>query len=261
MIRRKDFFLPSAKGNHRIRQVYLSESFSGEPFVFLHDALGSITQWKTFPQEVVEYTQRSAFLIERLGHGQSDPLPSARTSDYLHHEASVVLPALLDQLGIQTPMLIGHSDGGTIALIYGAQSSPKAVITIAAHTMVEDCTLEGIREAVAKQQSLTEKLRPYHGAKTEALFDAWAKTWLDPAFRDWNILKELPRINCPVLAIQGDDDAYGSMAQINSLVDRIAGPVEVEIIPGGGHMPHLQFSEEVGKRIGAFILQELDMGK
>jgi pimeloyl-ACP methyl ester carboxylesterase len=176
-----------------------------------------------------------------------------RAKNYLHHEAQVVLPELLSILGLRQPVLVGHSDGGSIALLYAARFEVTALITIAAHTFVEEITLSGIKEALQIQDKLLPKLRHYHGEKTEALFNAWWQTWLDEDFEDWNITKEVSKVACPTLAIQGEHDEYGTEAQARSIAGNVRGGGQIAMIEGGGHMPHLQFPEKVVGLIRRFL--------
>lgn len=223
------------------------------PLVFLHDALGSVAQWRAFPHTLAMLSGRRAIAYSRAGHGQSSPLPGKREPDYLHREAWEVLPALLQALSIEYPVLIGHSDGGTIALLYAARFPASAVVTEAAHCFVESAALEGIRQALAERKKIIGKLRKYHGEKTEALFDAWALTWLGPAFRGWDIRPLLPAITCPALIIQGEEDAYGSEAQVQAIHDAMGALATPLLIPGCGHVPHREAEETLLLQIRKFL--------
>jgi pimeloyl-ACP methyl ester carboxylesterase len=237
-----------------IRRIAGMDVSASPTIVFLHDALGSAAQWKGFPELVVSKTGMNALAYDRPGHGLSGPMVGPRNPDYLHREALEVLPSLLEKLHIDRPVLIGHSDGGTIALIHGAQYPVKAVITIAAHIFVEEITLAGIREAHKARALLTGKLRKYHGDKTDALFSAWQDTWLDPAFRNWSIEREIRAITAPVLAIQGSADNYGTMAQVDGIMDAVRGRKEKYIIDGAGHMPFKDMPEAIVDKIQKFLV-------
>jgi pimeloyl-ACP methyl ester carboxylesterase len=234
---------------------------SGDPagpvLVFLHEGLGSIAQWRDFPLAVSEAVRLPAVVYERGGYGSADPLDGPRSVRYIHEEALQSLPEVLRQLQIDDAVLIGHSDGGSIALIFAAVRPDKVrgIITEAAHVFVEDVTLAGIREAVRIYTStdLPERLSRYHGSNTEAAFRGWADTWLSPAFRDWNIEEYLPGVRCPVLAIQGRDDEYGTPAQVEAIVNGVCGPSESLIIENCGHVPHLQAREKVLAQMSRFI--------
>ncbi|MCO6477458.1 MAG: alpha/beta hydrolase [Phaeodactylibacter sp.] len=246
-----------AENRLRVRQVEVTEKEAQPALVFLHDALGSVAQWKDFPVKLALRCRLNAIVYDRIGHGRSSPLLQTRNKEYLHREALEILPELLQQLRIQKPILIGHSDGGTIALIYAAYHQPAAIITEAAHAFVEDITLEGIRQAVSRKGHLISKLAQYHGDKTEALFDAWADTWLDEHFRGWSMEGLLPRITCPSLIIQGSEDQYGSEEQARRIAGGIGRSAETLLVKRCGHTPHRQAEEFVLDKMAAFIEETL----
>ena len=194
-----------------------------------------------------------ALVYERQGHGKSSSFTQKRERQYLHREALEVLPALIEELKIKQPILIGHSDGGSIALIFAAHHRPVAVVTIAAHIFVESITLSGIRETLRNAVKVKKALRPYHGEKTDPLFDAWHETWLGPGFHDWAIEKEIGSITCPVLAIQGTEDPYGSEAQIAGILNAVGDQASAYWVTGGGHLPHLEQSRILSEKICTFI--------
>ena len=225
--------------------------------VFLHEALGSIGQWKGFPGELAAGLGLPALIYERQGHGGSDPLALPRDNGYLRPEAETVLPAVLAAARVERPILVGHSDGATIALMFAAAfpQAPAACIAIAPHVMVEEITLAGIRAADAEPgaTAIRKRLARYHGAKTEDLWRAWAETWLQPGFDGCEMRADLSRITTPTLVIQGADDAYGSPAQVEEIAQRVAGPVETHLIPAVGHAPHLEAMDRVTAAIRAFV--------
>ena len=223
--------------------------------VFLHHALGSIAQWKDFPEALAQKTQLPVALIERLGHGGSGDLPSPQDLNFFHEEALERLPAVLHQLEIEDPILIGHSDGATIALLYAAHLPTAAVIAEAPHVMVEHQTLEGICTALQEKKTLVNRLQKYHGPRAEELVASWAGTWLAPWFREWSIEKELTGISCPVLVIQGTADPYGTMLHARSIQLAVNGNVACFEVPGSGHSPHLEKRKEVLERMASFIHQ------
>jgi pimeloyl-ACP methyl ester carboxylesterase len=229
----------------------------GPCLVFLHEALGSIGQWKGFPEELAVATGLPALVYERQGHGRSSPLSLPRDGDYLRHEARVVLPAVLAAAGISWPIPFGHSDGATIALIYAAAfpELPAACIALAPHVMVEEITLAGIRAADGDPGApeLRRRLARYHGDQTEALWRAWTETWLRPGFQGCEIRAELPGIACSSLVIQGAEDAYGSAAQVEEIAARATGPVETCLLPGCGHQPHLEQRQAVIAAVRTFL--------
>ena len=166
----------------------------------------------------------------------------------------MVLPALLQQFEIATPVLVGHSDGGSIALIYAATRPARGLVLLAPHVFVEDCSIESIakvRERYATTD-LRERLARHH-ANVDAAFHGWNDVWLDPAFRGWNIEEYLGAITCPVLVLQGEDDEYGSRAQVDAIAAQVSGPVDVELLPRCGHAPHRDQREKVLERVAAFV--------
>ena len=227
------------------------------PLLFLHEGLGSIAQWKDFPVALCTALGCEGVVYDRLGHGRSSARHHPRTPRYLHEETELVLPALLDALAIPRAALLGHSDGGTIALLLAAMAPERvvALVTEAAHVMVEAITLAGIRAAGAAYATtdLPRRLARYHGDKTDALFHAWHDTWLAPDFRDWSIEAALPAIRAPLLVIQGVEDEYGSVAQVEAIARGTGGPVERLLIPGCGHNPHHEARALVLARVAAFL--------
>ncbi len=210
--------------------------------------------WRDFPDSLVARTGCPALVYSRAGHGAS-PRPNApRGIQFMHEEATTVLPALLSQSDIEAPILIGHSDGGSIALIYAGTRKPRGLILLAPHVFVEDCSIDSItrmRELYATTD-LRARLAKYH-ADVDAAFRGWNDVWLDPAFRQWNIEEYLPGITCPVLVLQGEDDEYGTRAQIDAIANRVQGPVEVDLLPRCGHSPHRDQREVVLDRMAGFI--------
>jgi len=231
---------------------------SSEPtLVFLHEGLGSIVQWRDFPEALARRTGLAALIYDRLGHGGSPPLSGPRTMHYLETEACQVLPSVLAAAGIQAPVLVGHSDGGTIALLFASKfpEVPRAVISEAAHVLLEPITLQGLCTTVEAftHGSLRAKLARYHGEKTDSLFHGWSDTWLDPASEAWDITPQMHAITAPLLLIQGEGDDYGSPAQIEAVTSRAKGHAESLLIPGCGHVPHSQAREVVLARMAAFV--------
>lgn len=216
--------------------------------VFLHEALGSVSTWRGFPARLAAASRCGALVYGRPGHGASDAPKAARTTAYLHEEALEVLPAVLARFGIESPFLFGHSDGATIALLFAAaHPATRAVVAEAPHVFVEEESLTGIRRAAEAYAAgrLREKLARHHGKATDALFHAWADTWLSPAFRDWNVEDALGAISCPVLVVQGEEDGYATLAQVASVVSRVAGEAFSLVLPECGHAPHSERPGEV----------------
>ncbi|MEO8302784.1 MAG: alpha/beta hydrolase [Betaproteobacteria bacterium] len=222
--------------------------------VFLHEGLGSIAMWRDFPVRVAHAAQCNALVYSRYGYGNSDALLEPRGVRYMHDEALVALPELLDQLSIDRPILIGHSDGGSIALIHaGAGIRPvSAVVTLAAHVIVEDISVASIEAAKSAYEStdLRARLSLYH-ADVDSAFWGWNRIWLAPEFRDWNIEECLPRIDCPVLAIQGEDDEYGTMDQMRRIGAGVAAPLLLPL-ENCRHSPHRDRPDAVLQAISRF---------
>ena len=226
--------------------------------VFLHEGLGCIDLWGDFPDRIATLTGLDGFLYNRLGHGRSDPLVSAAPDPHhMHEEARTSLPEILDRNQIARCIVIGHSDGGSIGLIFAAGNPQKVqgVITEAAHVFVDHLTLEGVGNTAAAyaQGVLKSKLARYHGYNTDILFRRWADTWRSPGFVHWNLEALLPRITCPVLAIQGREDEYGLPQQAQAIAIGVSGPGEVWLVPGCRHIPHHQARQPVLERCSRFI--------
>lgn len=256
---RVEWFEISESG-HRLRAQWLHpmQPRPGRPtVVFLHEGLGSIPQWRDFPARLCAALGTRGLVFERWGFGGSDPLQRPREADYLMREAHQALPQVLTVGGIRRPLLVGHSDGASIALIHAAHAPDQVagVVSMAAHVFIEDITLAGIR--VARQAylegGLRARLERFHGDNTDAMFSGWADAWLAPAFRDLNLLPLLPEVRCPVLAIQGQDDEYGTEAQLLAIAEGVEGPVESALIPGCRHIPHLQSAERTLDLIVRFV--------
>lgn len=225
------------------------------PIVLLHEGLGSIGQWKDFPERLATATQRDVLLYDRQGYGGSPALTAKRDADYLKAYAWEELPALLAACGVSHPILFGHSDGGSIALLHAAKFPTTALITEAAHVFVEEISLSGIRDAVTAWETtdLKDRLARYHGEKTEEIFFAWADTWLSPWFRAWTIEKDVEAITCPALILQGEEDEYGTATQVHAIVNRIGETAQGQLIPNCRHIPHLQAGEVVLGAVQSFL--------
>lgn len=216
--------------------------------VFLHEALGSIKQWKSFPQELCNELGIKGIVYDRQGHGESSPFTQERDENYLHNFALEELPAFID--AVVSPkkqlLLIGHSDGGTIALLY-ASKFPKriaGIVTMAAHVINEPETIAGIQPAVtAYELGKLDGLIKYHGEKTEDLFYAWANIWRDERFLNWNISKEIGS-GAPGLFIQGKDDQYGTPEQLKLILSQFTHGTSL-LLDDCGHHPHLEKKEDI----------------
>jgi pimeloyl-ACP methyl ester carboxylesterase len=223
--------------------------------VLLHEGLGSIALWKDFPFRLAERTGYQVLVYSRYGHGQSTRLTEKRDVGYMHHEGEVVLPALLDQVGIERPVLLGHSDGGSIAIIFAGKypTAAGALILEAPHLFVEDLSVKSIARAKTLYETtdLPRRLGRYH-AHVDDTFWGWNCIWLDPRFRSWNIEAYLDAIRCPILVIQGDEDEYGTERQLEAIARRVAGSQSL-LLPLCGHSPHRDHPDVVLTRIERFL--------
>lgn len=222
----------------------------GPTLVFLHEGLGCVALWKDFPDRLAAVTGCGALLYSRHGYGGSAPVTLPRPIGYLHHEADVVLPAVLDAFGLTDVVLVGHSDGASIALLAVMGSLAPCVrlaITEAPHVFVEDVTIAGIRAAREAycDGGLRDRLSRLHGDNVDGAFWGWNDTWLSPAFRHWTIENRLPEIRTPLLVVQGVDDEYATAAQYESIVARSGGPVSVLVLDECGHTPHRDQADRV----------------
>ncbi len=235
----------------RLETLWIKPRSAGlAPIVMLHEGLGSVALWKDFPQRVAERTRCGVLVYSRYGHGSSDGLLEKRPVSFMHHEGEVVLPELLALYGLERPILLGHSDGGSIALIYAGRfpESPRALILEAPHVFVEDLSIQSIAAAKVNFQTTNfrEKLARYHEHVDET-FWGWNDIWLDPAFRSWNIESYLETIRCPVLCIQGEQDEYGTPEQVKTIHSRVP-DTELVMLADCRHSPH---RDQPGKTLEA----------
>jgi len=241
---------------HVCRLGTRGDSGQDPTLVFLHEALGSVAQWRDFPELLSAKCALPALIYDRCGFGLSQPKVDSRGEGYLTRDMES-LKSLLDDCSIEQAVLVGHSDGATLALLFAAAFPERvaAVVSEAAHLFVEDETLAGINAAVQrwKNTDFRRRLERYHGLKTEQVFWNWAGTWLDPAFRRWNIEAEVARVSCPVLAIQGGDDGFGTVRQLDTLCTLVGGPHVRCLIDDCGHVPHHQAREEVLDEMARFV--------
>jgi pimeloyl-ACP methyl ester carboxylesterase len=228
------------------------------PLIFLHEGLGSAAHWRDFPQKAAERTGRDAVAYSRLGYGHSDPVPLPRPLDYMERDARESLPRVLEALvgATRDVVLFGHSDGASIALLYAAASArASALVLEAPHVFVEDVSVASIakaRDAYA-HGDLRARLERYHDANVDVAFRGWNEAWLDPGFRSWNIEACLREIRVPVLLLQGEDDAYGTRAQVDAIARQAPGPVMLRMLPRCGHAPHRDQPEAVLSEVTAFL--------
>lgn len=225
------------------------------PLVLLHEGLGSARLWRSFPAELAARTGRATVAWSRHGYGGSAVVTESRRPTYMHDEARSVLPELLAVLGLSSPVLVGHSDGASIALIHAGAGHPvSGVVAIAPHVMVEERSLAGIRTARDRFETtdLRQRLGRHH-LDPEATFRGWNDIWLSPSFRDWNIEELLPGITAPVLAVQAADDEYGTLDQLDRIGAGVGGPFERLVLPAGGHSPHVTRAGEVLEAVTGFV--------
>lgn len=240
----------------RLETLWCPAERPGAPsIVLLHEGLGSIAHWRDFPAKLRARTGCGLLVYSRYGYGKSDRLAEKRDVDYMHREGEVVLPELLERMGVAKPVLLGHSDGASIAVIF-AGKYPDAVaglILEAPHVFVEDASVESIGRARTAYQStdLPRKLARYHAHSDDA-FWGWNDIWLDPQFRSWNIEEYLGTIRCPVLVIQGEDDEYGTTRQLKAVQARVPS-AEVVLLAKCGHAPHRDQPEATLDRIAQFL--------
>ncbi|UCV13597.1 alpha/beta fold hydrolase [Quatrionicoccus australiensis] len=230
---------------------------AGRPeLLLLHEGLGCVAMWRHFPEKLAAATGCRVVVWSRAGYGGSQAYAEPRSTRYMHREAEEALPALLAELKIERPLLIGHSDGGSIALIFAGAfpGVPRGIAVLAPHEFVEEETLAGIREARTAWQTtdLPQKLARYHHAQTERVFSDWNDCWLSPPFRDWNIEEYLPRIRCPVLAIQGEDDEYATLRQIDAIAEQVPG-TQLLKLANCGHSPQRDQEATVLEALTAFV--------
>ncbi|HEY2862497.1 MAG TPA: alpha/beta hydrolase [Casimicrobiaceae bacterium] len=241
---------------HRLECLHVNGPDTAPMLVFLHEGLGSVAMWKDFPARVARATGCPALIYSRAGYGRSSPASLPRTPDYMQVEALTILPALLDRLGINDPVLIGHSDGASIALLHaGSGVRPVlAVVALAPHVFVEDISIAGITEARRSYETtdLPSRLARRH-TDPDAAFRGWNDIWLSPAFRSWNIEASLPGIHCPLLLIQGRDDEYGTFAQLDAIERQAAGDVVRIELADCRHSPHRDQPQATLAAIAEFV--------
>jgi pimeloyl-ACP methyl ester carboxylesterase len=247
----------------RVQHLKQSNAENKPTLVFLHEGLGCIELWKDFPLKLATALGCDAIVYDRQGYGGSDALDLPRPMNYLEIEALEFLPELLSKLNVSNPILVGHSDGASIALIFGGRYPCTAIISEAAHIYVEEITIEGIKTVKSNPdlQKVKEKLKKYHGNKTEDIFSAWADTWLSDDFRNWDISSYLTEISCPMLLIQGLDDEYASTTQVEKIKQAMpkAPFIEVLMPENCAHVPHFQSADLVLETMINFIKNKVEI--
>lgn len=225
------------------------------PLLFLHEGLGSVGLWRGFHRRIAQESGRRTVAYSRLGHGRSDRPAAPRTPSFMADEAATVVPALCARLALDAPVLVGHSDGGTIALLAAAGLPVTGVVVLAPHVLVEEFALTAIRSARAAFESgdLRARMARHHD-DPDAAFRGWNDMWLDPAFRGWDVRDRLGGITAPVLGIQGDEDPYGSAVHVRAVAERAAGPVTLTGL-SCGHSPHLERPDDTAAAIIGFLAE------
>lgn len=256
-----------SKARLEVRQIAApGRAKTRSPIVFLHEGLGSVSLWnqrgQDWPLAVCEATGRSGLVYSRRGYGLSDPAerdrptdshPTLLPADYMHKQAWDVLPALLGHLQIESPVLLGHSDGATIALLYASRFPVSACIAMAPHVTVEDVALNAISEArvAFEAGALRERLSRYH-ADVDGAFWQWNDVWLSAAFRQFDIRRDCQSISAPLLLVQGSDDEYGSMLQLDEVARSAPHAMQLRLA-NCGHSPHRDQPAETTAAIAAFL--------
>jgi pimeloyl-ACP methyl ester carboxylesterase len=244
-------------------RVFSPHGVSTEPeIVLLHEGLGCVEMWREFPHRLAERTGRTVLAYSRAGYGHSDPVALPRALTYMHDEARRVLPAVLDQANVRQAVLVGHSDGGSIALIHAADADPagrvSGMLLLAPHVFCEDVSVAAIAQArqAYEQGDLRDRLARYHGSNVEVAFWGWNRAWLDPGFRTWNLESLLPKVRANVVVMQGAADPYGTLAQVDAIEVGLArapgrAPFRRVILPGVGHAPWREREAETLAEVSA----------
>ncbi len=249
--------------------LHLEHRWIGPPpgdaptIVFLHEGLGCAGMWRDFPDRLASAAGCGALVYSRPGYGASDPVEGPRPVRFMHDEALEVLPAVIGHFRLEDVILFGHSDGASIAVIYaGSRKGPvRALVLEAPHVFVETVCTDSIAR-IAREYGTTrlrERLARHHGANTDSMFRTWTDVWLRPEFGRWNIQEYLPAIESPVLVVQGENDEYGTLAQVDAVLARVRGPAESLVLPGCGHSPHSSRPAEVLEAASRFLRQALDL--
>jgi len=251
-------FLDAAGGRLEYSRWGAGGASAGPPLVLLHEGLGCIGMWRSWPADLARATGCEVFAYSRFGYGASSPASLPRPLDFMAREARTVLPLVLEEAGIgEAPVLVGHSDGGTIALLSAASGEVRlsGVATLAAHAFNGPRGIEGIEAAreAFRRGGLRRRLARYHGEGTDDAFRGWCDAWLDPDFEHWSIEKELPAVDVPLLVVQGRNDPYGTLRQVEVIADRAAGPVRTLVLDDCGHSPHRDRERATTAAVARFV--------
>lgn len=247
-------------GGRRLEHVWHGPGPGEAPtLVFLHEGLGSVSLWRDFPRLLAEATGCGALVYSRAGYGRSDAAPPPWPVRFLHEEAAV-LEEVMDRALVREAVLVGHSDGGSIAIIHAgshAKGRVRALVLLAPHVFVEEISVRSIAAAAEtfRGGDLRRALERHHGANVDGAFWGWNGVWLDPAFRSWNIEEFLPRIQQPVLVIQGADDPYGTLRQVDAIAAGCASRVERLVLAECAHSPHREQPERTLAAAAEFLMR------
>ncbi|HEY7725907.1 MAG TPA: alpha/beta hydrolase [Anaeromyxobacteraceae bacterium] len=247
-------------GGARLEVRWIAPAAPGRPaLVFLHEGLGCVALWRDFPDRLAAATGCGALVYSRAGYGASSPVPLPRPLRYMHDEGLETLPRLLDAAGLEDVVLVGHSDGASIAIVHAGAADPggrvRGLVLEAPHVFCEPLSVASIEKARAAYLGgdLRARLSRFHGENVDCAFWGWNRAWLDPGFLRWNIEEHLPGIRVPALVLQGRDDEYGTLAQVESVRARSGGPVQVLVLDRCGHSPHRDQPEATLAAAGAFV--------
>jgi pimeloyl-ACP methyl ester carboxylesterase len=242
-------------GGHRLEAAWHGpRPERAATLVLLHEGLGCVALWRDWPARLAAESGLGVLVYSRWGYGRSQPVTPPRPLTYMHDEGERTLPELLDACGVTRALLVGHSDGGSIALVHAGtpRASPRVVglALLAAHVFCEDVSVASIERA--RQQFVDGDLRARlarHHDDVDGAFWGWNRAWLDPDFRRWNLEEYLPRVTVPTLIVQGEDDPYGTLAQVDAIERGLAGPSTRLVLPGCGHAPQRDRPEETTRAV------------
>lgn len=253
----EEFEIEVAGGNIYVKK-WTPETISTEsPLILLHDSLGSVELWKDFPLELAENLSRSVLAYDRLGFGKSSARDTLPSSEFIEEEATKYFPAIKENLSLNNYALLGHSVGGSMAINIAARDTDcEAVVTMSAQAFVEDLTVKGIADAkqMFTQPGQLERLQKWHGDKAKWVLHAWTEIWLSEAFASWSLQSCIGNVRCPVLAIHGENDEYGSLAFPKFISENTGGPADMMILKDCGHTPHKEKTEEVISAVKQFLV-------
>jgi pimeloyl-ACP methyl ester carboxylesterase len=253
-----DHWIPLPTGRLFAREWPAADSAGASPaLVLLHDSLGCIELWRDLPARLAAATGRRVIAYDRRGFGRSDARVDPPSFDFIAEEATIGFASLRERLGLERFAVLGHSVGGGMAVHIAARypGACAALVTIAAQAFVEPRTLEGLRAAQVSfaEPGALERLARYHGDKARWVLSAWLDTWLDPAFAGWSLDDVLPTVRCPLLALHGELDEYGSAAHPARIARLAGGPAHAEMLPGLGHVPQRERPEQIARRVAEFL--------